>query len=104
MELRPYQFDAATRVEASLDLHGRVVLQLPTGGGKTAIGTKLIPPTGVVWLLCHRREILRQTSAALTAAGVEHAIAAAGKRGDQSKRVQLCSIGSMLNRMRTYPA
>ena len=102
--LRPYQATARDSVAEALTAASSVVLQLPTGAGKTQTATSLIPDTGVVWFLCHRREIMRQASAALTAAGIEHAIAGSGRRPKPEVRVQVCSIGAMARRLAQYPA
>ena len=89
VELRPYQRDLLRPVRAALasgsdvqsdarsDARGgaRVMLQLPTGGGKTVIAGALLAD----WLaggqrkaawLTHRRELAEQTGGMLTEAGV----------------------------------
>lgn len=101
--LRPYQVTAVSEVRESLAESNRVVLQMPTGAGKTRAATELTDGTGVVWFVCHRREIVRQASAALTAVGVPHAVAAPGYPRDPLARVQVCSVGSMRRRMLRYP-
>lgn len=75
--LRPYQQEAAARLTAELsDPRARLLLQMPTGSGKTetAIGAILAmrqqnPHSRYIWLT-HRRELIEQTTARLQAAGI----------------------------------
>jgi superfamily II DNA or RNA helicase len=63
MELRPYQRDALTAIEAAT-LRGvrRQVVSLPTGSGKTIIFSHLIAGRpGRTLILVHRDELIRQT-------------------------------------------
>ena len=75
-QLRPYQQDLLSRVLHALADHpkGRLMLQLPTGGGKTVIGGALLAHwlddnRKAVWLT-HRKELAEQTRGMLTDAGV----------------------------------
>ena len=74
-KLRDYQQELLDRAEAALESpKARVMLQLPTGGGKTHIaGALLARMLGdgckAVWLT-HRAELAEQTRRMLTDAGV----------------------------------
>ena len=75
-ELRPYQQSLLKRTQDSLtaDPKARVMLQLPTGGGKTVIAGALLADwlqngRKAVWLT-HRKELAEQTCNMLTEAGV----------------------------------
>ena len=66
-ELRGYQEDLRRKVDAALDADAgaRVMMQLPTGGGKTVIAgdllkRRLTDGRKAVWLT-HRRELSDQT-------------------------------------------
>jgi DNA repair protein RadD len=99
--LRPYQVTALDSMRDATS----AVLQMPTGAGKTLTAAEFVGSlTGTVWFVGHRREIVRQASLALTACGIDHALASPGKRHDTSKRIQVCSIGAMKRRMLKYPA
>ena len=71
IELRDYQKDLLERVQKSLEPDkARVMMQLPTGGGKTVIAAHLLSShlTGgrkAVWLT-HRKELAYQTDRRLT--------------------------------------
>ena len=75
VELRDYQQDLLGRVQGALaDRDGGIMLQLPTGGGKTCIAAILLSDwlhggRKAVWLT-HRRELAGQTEEMLRAAGV----------------------------------
>ena len=75
-ELRPYQQSLLERTQDALtaDPKARVMLQLPTGGGKTVIAGELLDDwlqngRKAVWLT-HRKELAEQTRGMLTDAGV----------------------------------
>lgn len=79
VNLRPYQKQAIADVRAALERSGSVVLQMPTGSGKTVTAAEFIrqeSAKGPVWFICHRREIIRQASKAFSALGVSHDVIA----------------------------
>jgi DNA repair protein RadD len=62
MKLREYQTKAIDGLRDQLRQHRRVLLVLPTGGGKTVIFNHIAAKaTGRVLILVHRVELLRQT-------------------------------------------
>ena len=76
VKLRPYQQDLLRQVQDALDANfkARVMMQLPTGGGKTIIAGALLADwlTGgrkAVWLT-HRKELADQTCKMLTDAHI----------------------------------
>ena len=76
IELRPYQLDLLQQVQTALaaDAKARVMMQLPTGGGKTVIAGALLADwlmdgRKAVWLT-HRRELAEQTRQMLTDAHI----------------------------------
>ena len=76
-QLRPYQRSLLHQVQNALaaEPKGRLMLQLPTGGGKTVIAGALLADwlrdgrRKAVWLT-HRKELAEQTRGMLTNAGV----------------------------------
>jgi len=103
VELRPYQ---STLVEQLR--HGyrsgitRQLAVSPTGSGKTvlfAFITKNVMERGNrVFIVAHRREILDQISATLTAVGVNHGFVQAGK-SPVNRAVMVCSVQTLAKRM-----
>ncbi len=105
--LRPeYQVPAINELREALRKFRRVLLQLPTGGGKTAIASFLAREiTGrgkVVYFNCHREELVEQTSRTWRKYGIAHGFIAA----DRPKTLSLasvCSIDTLKNRLLTTP-
>lgn len=77
-ELRPYQHTAKAAIYAALRDHDRVLLQLPTGGGKTviiaAICADAVTHGRAVVIAVHRRELVEQTVEKLHAVGIRPAL------------------------------
>jgi DNA repair protein RadD len=97
--LRPYQAHIAAQFER-LIAQGkrRVIVVAPTGSGKTVIACAIIAATPRrVLVVSHRREIVRQTSDKLTAAGVAHGVIQAGneKKLRPMASVQVASIQTL---------
>lgn len=93
---RPYQTDTIERVEASTAR--RVLIVLPTGGGKTIVAREIIRRSGArVLFLAAARELIHQTSEKLAAAGVAHGIIMAGVRG-KAADVQVASVQTLARR------
>ena len=78
VKLRDYQQDLLERIERSLstDPRARIMVQLPTGGGKTYIAgellIRLLHGRKAVWLT-HRHELAEQTKQMLSKSGVSAA-------------------------------
>lgn len=103
MTLRPYQIAVVDAAKATLAKHGSVVLQMPTGGGKTKAATAIVAEQGGgVWFICHRREIIRQASAAFTAAGIKHGIVAPD-HPQTDDAVQIASVLTLARRIGKLP-
>lgn len=83
----------------ALDRHRRVLVQCPTGGGKTVIATAVAQELGDldlrVWFICHRAELVHQTSMTFTKAGIEHSFIASGRNFNAESRVHICSIDTL---------
>ena len=103
ISLRDYQLDLIQRTRAALSRHKRVLLQAPTGAGKTALATFIAEQTlnkgKTVYFICHRAELIFQTSQTFSRYGIAHGIIAAGYRPDSQNTVQICSIDTLKNRL-----
>lgn len=101
--LRAYQEDCIAALRHSYRTgHRAPLLQLPTGGGKTVcfseIAFRAVEKGNSVLVLAHRRELIRQASAKLTAAGVPHGIILAGYP-ETDAPVQVASIQTIIRRL-----
>jgi DNA repair protein RadD len=99
IQLRPYQIDVVDRVEQALGTAARPLLVAPTGSGKTVVAAEIIRRAvakyRTVLFLAHRREIIMQTSAKLTANGVGHGVIMAGVDPRPMASVQVASVDTL---------
>lgn len=81
--LRDYQETMIRDARSSLTTNKRILLVGPTGCGKTVLALEMIRGAVAknrrVLFLCHRRELVRQSSRAFWTAGVEHGMVMAGR-------------------------
>ena len=101
--LHQFQQDAVAEIERHIaEGRRRALLVAPTGSGKTVIASELIRRWIVqyrrVLFLAHRREIIDQTSAKLTANGVRHGIIMSQVSPRPMEAVQVASIDTLLVR------
>lgn len=103
--LRDYQEDLLAEVRRSLGRVRSVVVQAPTGSGKSVLIAEMIRRSAErglsSWLVCHRRELLDQLSATLHEAGVPHGQILSG-RPETDARVQVASIQTLVRRLDRY--
>lgn len=97
MEARPFQAAQLDRARAAIrDGARRILIQCPTGGGKTVMAALMM--RGMVererrpWFAVHRKELLEQTSDTFSAIGLEHGWIASGREFERAKPVQLVGI------------
>jgi superfamily II DNA or RNA helicase len=103
MQLRPYQQQAIADLRQAFRSGARApLLVAPTGMGKTIILAAITQAAAArgrrILILVHRRELIRQTSAKLTHAGVVHGIIAAGFVPSDHP-VQVASVQTLARRL-----
>jgi superfamily II DNA or RNA helicase len=100
--LRPYQQDLKERVYRAFGAHRRVMMQLPTGGGKTQIFADIIRDAHAaerrVMLLVHRKELIDQAARKIFSMHVPYGIIAAGYTPSPSQWVQIASVQTAIRR------
>jgi len=105
--LRPYQLDAVERVRRAIRGGARrVLVALPTGGGKTVIAAHVIERAVAsskrVLFIAHRRELIHQCYRKLVEGGVAEANVGVLMAGDVRRRpcasVQVASIDTLRHR------
>jgi DNA repair protein RadD len=109
VKLRPYQLDSIEKIRARIRSGDRrVVLVMPTGGGKTVVASKIIRSAigrgSRILFLAHRKELIDQTHAKLArfcvAAGV---LMGTDKRRDDFQPVQIASVATLVRRLDRLP-
>lgn len=108
MELRDYQAgmidQARDHFRAGMK---RILLQLATGGGKTAMAAFMMKGAAARGLRCHfhvhRKELIEQTSATFRDVGIPHGFVAAGMPFDPLAPVVLCGVQTLRNRLEDCP-
>ena len=104
--LRPYQHTLLNETRAALSRNRRVLMVAPTGAGKTVLALQMIAGAvdrgRRVLFLCHRRELVRQSSRAFWQAGVPHGQIMAGV-GRSPLPAQVGVINTVANRLHTLP-
>lgn len=99
-----WQFDLLEEV-ANLFAAGyrRVLLQCPTGGGKTVMALSALMSARAMGLqamfLVHRKELLRQTSQRFTSSRLDHSFVAAEFPYDPSAGLLLAGVQTLIRRL-----
>lgn len=107
MQLRQYQQNLINKtIEAVKKGNRRVLICLPTGGGKTAISSELIKRCYAKGnksiFCCHRQELLKQTANTYRKNGLEPAFVKSGLQADVNNPCQIASINTLVNRLSDY--
>jgi DNA repair protein RadD len=105
MQLRDYQESAVQAVRDSFRSgHKHTLLVSPTGSGKTVIFSYIAAGMARnnkrILIVAHRRELLKQISAALKKVGVAHAVMAGGYRGVPTANVVVASVFTLVKRIK----
>lgn len=109
ISMRPYQEAAIQDVRASISRQIKagktpsLILTAPTGSGKTAMASFMteshVQKGGTVYFVCHRRELIDQTSGTFDKVGIKHGLIASGYNANRRRPVQVCSVGTLINRL-----
>lgn len=110
--LRPHQVEAKGKIFEAWNEYNAVMLQMPTGTGKTYLFTSLINDLIAnykamhkeinILVVAHRMELLDQISATLTRFGITHGFIQGNREQHLWKRVQVGSIMSLLTDKNYY--
>lgn len=108
IKLRDYQQDIIARARQAMGRTRRVLLQAPTGAGKTALASFMAGESSTrgsaVWFICHRAELVLQTSLTFRKFGIGHSFIASGYPMNLRELVQVCSIDTLKGRLSTLQA
>lgn len=104
LTLRDYQHTIVGQARAAIQAGaGRVLIQAPTGAGKTSLTAQMLANAVArgkrAWFCVHRKELLDQSvQAFVESADLTVGIVAAGYPSNPSARVQVCSVPSLITR------
>lgn len=100
--LHPYQEDMIAGARSALRSHNSILLQSPTGSGKTVLASTMLgraSDKGLrAFFICHRAELIEQTARTFDEVGISYGLIAAGERPDPFQPVQICSIQTLARR------
>ena len=101
VRLYDYQQEMLERLLTTWERKRSVMVQMPTGTGKTHLMAAVIRQAGEggVLVVAHRIELIAQISQTLSAFGVEHGTIVRGTETDEGKAVQVASIQTLARRI-----
>lgn len=102
--LRDYQLDMLLEAARFMSLGvRRILLQLPTGGGKTVMAQAMLGSAQRLELLSqfivHRKELVEQTSKTFAGGGLKHGFVASGYPADYDANLILAGVQTLANRL-----
>ncbi len=99
IKLRPYQTTDIENIEKAWDTHRSVLYQLPTGGGKSVVLTKLVSdyPDEQIIIFAHKRRLLTQLHERLNGMGIKTGILFGQRSEDLDSPVVVVSIRTAVN-------
>lgn len=107
VSLRPYQSDiiAKTRSLMQKGVHS-ILIQSPTGSGKTLLTAHMLHTAASKGMrslfVVHRRELIKQSTAAFALEGLKHGIISAGFFEDRRHFTQLASVQTLARRISRF--
>lgn len=106
IELRPYQNDMLNGVRLALRTYKNVLLQSPTGSGKTVLAASMLSSCSHLgkraWFTVPRIELVEQTIETFENMGIPHGVIAAGFRPNPYQQIQIASIDTLKHRLGKY--
>jgi DNA repair protein RadD len=103
LTLREDQLDLVSRTSAALRKYRSVLMQSPTGSGKTVMASHMIGminrASKSAWFICHRTELVEGSSKTFMRYGFQHSYIAAGLPFDARMLLQVCSIDTLKGRL-----
>lgn len=108
MELRDYQERMLEETRAHIRAgRKRILLVLPTGGGKTVISAFMAKGIAErrksVWFNCHRDFLVEQTRRTYENVGLATGLIVAGMKSVTNSPVQVCSVQTLVRRLAAIP-
>src|SRR5574344_2861694 len=115
--LRDYQIDICSRVREAFEKHRSVMMQMPTGTGKTVVLAEMVRQYlssfavrhctsygGRVLIVAHRIELIEQTGEHLERYDIDYGVIAGGKQVQEIKPVMIASIQTLSSKLNALTA
>jgi len=103
IKLYPQQDKQVVEVRQALTQYNSVLMQAPTGSGKTVIASYMSDSASsknkICYFICHRIELIDQTAKTFTKFGISFGYIANGYPENHFEKIQICSIGTLVNRL-----
>ena len=107
IQLYPHQNDVINKLRISLRNNDSVLVQAPTGFGKTIIAAFIaqsaLSKQKTCWFLCHRKELVIQTSKTFSKFNIDHSYIASGFDFNTNASCFIVSVQTLKNRMKDLP-
>ena len=108
IQLFPDQAVMVEKTRAAMRQSRNVLIQLPTGGGKTVLSSYMLSSMLAKgkrgWFIVPRRELMRQTSETFEKFGLPHSFISAGMSYDPFKRLHIATTGTLARRLHKMTA
>lgn len=107
LQLRDYQQEMIDKVIKALRMgYRKIMIVLPTGGGKTAIASELVrrsyEKNKSSIFMCHRQELLDQAYETYGKNGIVPAFIKGGRHPDYKNPMQIASVNTLVRRLNQY--
>ena len=108
--LRDYQIDICSRVREALEKHRSVMMQMPTGTGKTVVLAEMVKRLRMkdeglrILIVAHRIELIEQTGEHLERYDIDYGVIAGGKKVKEIKPVMIASIQTLSYKLNALTA
>ena len=108
--LRDYQIDICSRVREALEKHRSVMMQMPTGTGKTVVLAEMVKRLRMkdeglrILIVAHRIELIEQTGEHLERYDIDYGVIAGGKKVKEIKPVMIASIQTLSSKLNALTA
>lgn len=107
IKLREFQDEDVNKTRKMMRTHRRILLQEPTGAGKTIIASYMAKSAAGkgkrVYFICHRQELIDQTAKTFGKFGIILGVIWAKAPKLYDIPVQVCSIDTLKNRLEEVP-
>ena len=108
--LRDYQIEICSRVREALEKHRSVMMQMPTGTGKTVVLAEMVKRLRMkdeglrILIVAHRIELIEQTGEHLERYDIDYGVIAGGKKVKEIKPVMIASIQTLSSKLNALTA